>query len=258
MNTAEVFESHRPRLLGVANRLLGSRADAEDLVQDAYLRWHQCPREDIQSPVAWLVTTTTHLCLDRLRRLKLERPAGMASDASVEEAVDSPESRHELADEVAAAFGIVLERLGREERMAFLLRDVFDFDYPEMARLLGKSEAACRQVIRRARLRLSEPVARFRLSRESRERLLQKFLDALSSGDRREITALLAEADETAAERKPQTAWLADEPETIVEADDGDEAWQPAAPWWIHSRPGGQPRHNGRGHGVLQVWNTPR
>lgn len=195
---AEVFESHRPRLLGVACRMLRSRSDAEDLVQDAYLRWHHSPKEDIQSPVAWLVTTTTRLCLDRLRDLQQERleyTGSWSSDTAFQEAVDSPETQRELAGEVAAAFLVVLERLGREERVAFLLHDVFDYGYRDIARMLGKTEPACRQIIRRARIRLREPAPRFVEPTESRAHILKKFLAALASGDRRDVMALLVEED---------------------------------------------------------------
>jgi len=116
--TVEVFESHRPRLFGVAYRMLGSRTDAEDLVQDAYLRWHQSATEDIHSPVAFLVTITTRLCLDRLRELKQEREQYVRPwlpEPFVDDFTPSPEMQCELADEVSVALLAVLERLGPEE-----------------------------------------------------------------------------------------------------------------------------------------------
>jgi len=200
---AEVFESHRPRLFGIAYRMLGSRTDAEDLLQDAYLRWHESNRTTIQSAIAFLVTVTTRLCIDRLRDLKQERacyggpwlPEPIADDH-----IPSPEMQREFADDVSIAFLAVLERLGAEERAAFLLHDVFDYDYPEVAQTLGKTETACRQLIHRARARLREPRARFRVSTESHERLLEKFLVATASGSRQAVMALLAEEVEYAGE----------------------------------------------------------
>ena len=194
--TAETFETHRPRLFGVAYRMLGSRADAEDVLQDAWLRWHQSATDDIQTPVAWLVTTTTRLCLDRLRAVKQDRERYVGPwlpEPIVNDHIPSPELQRELADEVSVAFLAVLERLGPEERAAFLLYEVFDYDYREVAQMLGKAEPACRQMVHRARTRVRESRPRFSVALESRERLLEKFITAASSGDRQAVMALLAE-----------------------------------------------------------------
>jgi RNA polymerase sigma-70 factor, ECF subfamily len=194
--TAEIFQSHRPRLFGVAYRMLGSRAAAEDVLQDAYLRWHQSATEDIQSPIAFLVTITTRLCLDHLRELKLERELYVGPwlpEPIVEDQFPSPEMQLELAGEVSVAFLAVLERLGPEERAAFLLHDVFDYDYPEVAEILGKAQPACRQMIHRARSRVRESRPRFSVTAESRERVLRKFLTAVGTGDRQAVMALLTE-----------------------------------------------------------------
>jgi RNA polymerase sigma-70 factor (ECF subfamily) len=195
-DTAEVFESHRPRLFRLAYRMLGSRFDAEDLVQDAYLRWHQSATQDIQSPVAFLVTITTRLCLDRLRELKQEREHYVGRwlpEPIVEDLIPSPEMQLELADEVSIAFLVLLERLGPEERAAFLLHEIVDYDYPEVAQMLGKTEPACRQMIHRARIRVRESRPRFSITTESRERVLGKFLTAVGTRDRKAVMALLAE-----------------------------------------------------------------
>src|SRR5262245_23070002 len=127
---ADIFESHRSRLFGTAYRMLGTRADAEDVLQDAYLRWHEAAGDDIQSPAGFLVTVTTRLCLDRLRCLKKERgqdPAPGLPESIVEDCARSPEEECEIAEEVSAAFLTVVERLGPEARAAFLLREVFDY-----------------------------------------------------------------------------------------------------------------------------------
>lgn len=200
---ADIFESHRSRLFGTAYRMLGTRADAEDVLQDAYLRWHEAARNDIQSPTGFLVTVTTRLCLDRLRHLKKEREQDKAPwlpESIVEDRVSSPEEECEIADEVATAFLAVLERLGPESRVAFLLREVFDYDYPEVARIVGKSESACRQLIHRSRTHLRDSRARFVITRECRERVLNKLLAALGTGNRQAVLALLAEKIEHVAD----------------------------------------------------------
>jgi RNA polymerase sigma-70 factor, ECF subfamily len=192
----EIFESHRGRLFGIAYRMLGSRADADDLLQDAYLRWHQCATQSIQSPLGFLVTITTRLCLDRLRELKQEREQYVGPwlpEPVVEDRLPSPEMQLELADQVSVGFLAILERLGPEERAVFLLHDVFDYDYPEVAEVLGKAEPSCRQMIHRARSRVRESRPRFTVTAQSRERLLEKFLAAAGTGDRQAVMALLAE-----------------------------------------------------------------
>lgn len=195
-DAARIFEAHRGRLFGIAYRMLGSRADADDLLQDAYLRWHECSTENIESPIAFLVTVTTRLCLDRLRVLKHERErytGPWLPEPIVEDYAASPETQLELADEVSLGFLAVLERLGPEERAVFLLHDVFDYDYAEVAEVVGKAEPSCRQMIHRARLRVRESHPRFTVTAESRERLLEKFFAAAGVGDRRAVMALLAE-----------------------------------------------------------------
>src|SRR5262245_19783063 len=149
--TTEVFELHRPRLFGIACRMLGSRSEAEDLLQDAYLRWHESQRVNIQSAVAFLVCVTTRLCVDRLRKRKQEGARDVAQVECSDELAactpfPSPELQRECSEEVSLALATVFDRLGREERAAFLLHDVFDYDYPELAGILGKNEPACRQM----------------------------------------------------------------------------------------------------------------
>src|SRR5262245_14099715 len=158
---ADIFQSHRARLFAIAYRMLRNRADAEDVLQDAYMRWHESTLNDIQSPIGFLITVTTRLCLDRLRHLKMEREEfKLFSLPDLEPIADdylpSPEEQLEIAGEVSVAFVAVLERLTAEERAAFLLRDVFDYDYPELAQIIGKSECACRQLVHRSRVHLRD------------------------------------------------------------------------------------------------------
>jgi RNA polymerase sigma-70 factor (ECF subfamily) len=195
--TASIFESHRSRLLSVAYRMLGGNADAEDLVQDAYLRWHQSSSSEIGSPVAFLVTVTKRLCLDRLRELKSQRITyfdGDLPEPTAEGHAPSPEARLEGVEGLSEGFLQVLERLGTAERATFLLHDIFDYDHHEVARTLGKSEQACRQTLHRARERLREPRARFSVAPDSREYqgLFKAFLAAVDSGEREAVAALLA------------------------------------------------------------------
>lgn len=198
---ADIFESHRSHLFGVAYRMLRTRADAEDVLQDAYLRWHETTQSDIESPIGFLITVTTRLCLDRLRHSKKQREELMETwlpEAVEEDHVPSPEEQAEIAEEVSVAFLAVLERLGSEERAAFLLREVFDYDYPEVAQMVDKSESACRQLIHRSRKHLRDSHPRFVVTPECRERVLKKFIAAITTCDRQAVRALLAEEIEYA------------------------------------------------------------
>jgi len=200
--TAEIFQSNRSRMLGVAYRLLGSRSDAEDVLQDAFLNWCQCSQENIQSATAFLVTITKRLCFDRLRKVKQEREhrAELGLPLPVaEDEFPSAETQLEAVENASAAFVAVLERLGPEERVAFLLHDVFDYEYPEVAQTLGKNEATCRQVIHRARERVRDSRARFSVTSEARQRRLRKFVVATRTGDRKDVMALICEDLENAA-----------------------------------------------------------
>ena len=192
----DLFDGLRPRLFGIAYRMLGVRADAEDVLQDAWLRWNAADRDGLQSAEAWLVTVVTRLAIDRLRAAKAERAAYVGEwlpEPLVTVDEHTPERAAELAGEVSLAFLHVLERLAPEERAAYLLRQVFDYDYDEIAQMLGKSQAALRQVVHRAseRLRLERP--RFEVPPETHRRLLERFVQAARSGERAAIRALLAE-----------------------------------------------------------------
>jgi RNA polymerase sigma-70 factor, ECF subfamily len=190
------FQQHTPRLYGIAYRMLGSRADAEDVLQEAYLRWHQTNTEGVRTPEAWLVTTVTRLCIDRLRAARVEREAYtgpwlpeplLTGDAA------PPDYRAELASDLSIAFLVVLERLAPDERAAFLLHDVFDCGYAEVARILGKSEVASRQMVHRARLRVRRDRPRFAVSESARTALLNQFVAAVNARDQDALLALFAE-----------------------------------------------------------------
>jgi len=192
----ETFNAHRSRLLGIAYRMLGSRAAAEDVLQEAYIRWHQSDRAEVRSAEAWLVTSVTRLCIDQLRAAKKEREAYTGPwlpEPVVSREVPSPEGIMETASDVSIAFLAVLELLSPEERSAFLLREVFEFEYAEVAQILGKSEATCRQIVHRAKERVREGRPRFQVSRQAHMRLLEKFIAAASTGNRQQLEVLFAE-----------------------------------------------------------------
>ncbi len=191
-----IFESNRCRLLGTAYRMLKTRADAEDVLQEAYLRWHEVADEHIKSPTGFLITVTTRLCLDRIRRLKREQekaPETGEVELDTDAYATSPEEQREVAENLSVAFLAVLERLSPDERAAFLLREVFDYDYSEVARTVCKSESACRQLIHRARTHLRDGRARFAIEKNCRERLFERFLAATTTGDHVTVCALLSE-----------------------------------------------------------------
>jgi RNA polymerase sigma-70 factor, ECF subfamily len=189
------FEEHRGRLWGVAYRMLGSRADADDMVQEAYLRWHGTAADEIRTPEAWLMTTTTRLCIDRLRQLRTERKAYVGPWLPEPLVAEPPaaDAATELASDLSVAFLALLERLAPEERAAFLLHDVFESGYDEIAAALGKTAAACRQLVSRARRRVREERPRVRVSAAERERLVDAFMRAIELRDRDALLALFAE-----------------------------------------------------------------
>jgi RNA polymerase sigma-70 factor, ECF subfamily len=184
------FESERARLLALGYRMLGGVADAEDVVQEAWLRWQRAD-ESVDHPRAWLVRVVTRLCIDRLRAASAER-ARYKGPWLPEPLVERADGAIERAEEVSLAFLMALERLSPLERAAFLLHDVFDRDYDEIAATLERSEAACRQLATRARAHLKQSDRRFRPSDEEAQRLTHAFLAAAATGDLDGLRAVLA------------------------------------------------------------------
>jgi RNA polymerase sigma-70 factor, ECF subfamily len=193
----DAFAAARPKLFSIAYRMLGTRADAEDVLQDAWLRWHNTDRSTLQSAEAWLVTVVTRLAIDRLRVAKTERESyvGWWLPEPLVEEIDerTPEAVAELAGELSVALLWVLERLSPEERAAFLMRQAFDQDYADIAALLGKSEAACRQLVHRASERVQQERPRYEVNRDAQRRLLEKFVHAARNSDRDAMKSLLAD-----------------------------------------------------------------
>jgi len=190
----------RPRLLGLAYRMLGDYDEAEDAVQEAYLRWQSANEDEIRSPEAWLVTVVTRIAVDRLRALKADRtnypgpwlPEPIAMDVSMLPAsTPSPNDEVEVASDLSIALLVLLEQLRPEERAAFLLREVFDASYEEISRVLERSEDAIRQMVHRARTRVHAGRPRVALPPGEVERLLDDFRNALAEDDAEGVLALL-------------------------------------------------------------------
>lgn len=190
------FNQLRSRLQKIAYRMLGSVAEAEDVVQDVWLRWNAATPQSIANVEAWLVSVTTRLSIDRLRAAKTQREhyTGIwLPEPQMSEVPATPEEINERADDVSMAYLILLERLTPEARAAFLLHEVFDADYAQIAEAIGKTQAACRQLVSRAKAQLRDDRPRFTVPPETHHRLLQTFAQVLERGDFAGINALLAE-----------------------------------------------------------------
>lgn len=190
------FEELRPDLGRLAYRMLGSLADADDVLQDAYLRWSRDNRDAVDSPRAYLSSIVTRLCIDRRRADAVKRETYVGPwlpEPIVESENADGESPVEAAESVSMAFLIVLESLTPVERGAYLLRRIFDYDYSVIAGVLGESEANCRQLVSRAEKRIADARPRFEASRDEAERLSGAFLQACATGDLDGLLKLLAD-----------------------------------------------------------------
>ena len=186
-----VFEAERPRLRRLAYRMLGSVTEAEDAVQDAWLRWDRAGAA-AENPRAWLVQTVTRLCLDRMKSARARRETYVGPwlpEPLIEEIADDPVER---AEDVSVAFLLALERLSPLERAVFLLHDVFDQDYAEVGRALGRGEAAVRQLASRARAHVRDARPRFSVSPEKTLELAAAFMRAAAAQDMEGLSSLLA------------------------------------------------------------------
>jgi RNA polymerase sigma-70 factor (ECF subfamily) len=191
------FESQRGYLRAFAYRMLASRAEAEDVVQDAWLRWQAADRTAVDNPRGFLVQVVTNLCLDRLTSARARRESYVGvwlPEPLMEDAMTpGPEVATEYAQDVSTAFLLALDRLSPLERAAFLLHDVFDLDFDEVGRRLQRSPAAVRQLASRARLHVREAHVRHEVSRDEAERLLAAFGQALARGDVEALANTLSE-----------------------------------------------------------------
>jgi RNA polymerase sigma-70 factor, ECF subfamily len=192
----EIFKRQRARLFGIAYRMLGTNTDAEDILQEAYLKWHQANADEIETPEAWLVTIVTRLSIDRLRKASRERETYIGPwlpEPLAVSAAPSPEEELELASNLSLAFMVLLERLSPVERAAFLLHDIFDCGYADIARIVGKTETASRQLIHRARERVRREKTRFEASDQDRAKLIKKFTAAAYAGDEKTLLSLFSD-----------------------------------------------------------------
>jgi RNA polymerase sigma-70 factor (TIGR02957 family) len=194
----ELLDELRPGAFAIAYRMLGSVSEAEDVVQEALLRLHraQLEGERIQSPRAYVSTVVTRLGIDQLRSARRRRETYVGDwlpEPLLTREEDDPARQAEMADSLSLAFLVLLESLSPEQRAAFLLREVFDYGYDEIARVVGKSEANARQLVARARRHVDERRPRFEATREQHERLADRFFAAMGDGDVKALEAMLAE-----------------------------------------------------------------
>jgi RNA polymerase sigma-70 factor (ECF subfamily) len=195
----EAFETYRPYLFAIAYRMLGSAMDAEDMVQETYIRFSSTPPETIHSPKAFLTTIITRLCMDQLQLARRKRetyvgpwlPEPILTAETAE--IADPEQRVETEESISLAFLILLEELQPFERAVFLLREVFEYEFAEMAAMLNKSEAACRRSFSRAKQHLREHRPRFPASRQTHRQLLSRYQQAVQTGEMNPLMSLLAE-----------------------------------------------------------------
>ncbi|ACZ87382.1 RNA polymerase sigma-70 factor [Streptosporangium roseum] len=194
MTRAEEFEQLRPLLFSIAYRLLSSVSEAEDVVQEAWLRWEATPTRPA-SPKAFLSAIVSRISIDVLRSARVRREEYVGPwfpEPLLTDPYEDPEHSAELADSVSMAALLLLERLSPLERAVFVLREVFGFGFGEIASAVGRSEAACRQLVVRARRHMDEGRPRFEADRTEREELAGRFLEAFRDGDVNGLTALLA------------------------------------------------------------------
>ncbi|MFE2165532.1 RNA polymerase sigma-70 factor [Streptomyces sp. NPDC059447] len=190
------FEEHRPRMFGIAYRMLGSATEAEDIVQDAYLRWTSADRGDVEHPGAWLAKAVTNLCLNALTSARVRReeyvgpwlPEPVLTGGGALGPLESAEQR----DSVSMALLVLLEQLTPVERAVYVLREAFAYSHRDIAGLLDLSEANCRQLYRRAAARVSAPKPRFEPDPARWQSLVETFLEAARGGDVARLETMLA------------------------------------------------------------------
>jgi RNA polymerase sigma-70 factor (ECF subfamily) len=197
------FETARPVLLGLAYRILGSQADAEDAVQDTFIKWEQTEKAGIENPIAWLTTACTRRCIDLLcaaHRTRVEYVGAWLPEPIQTATMATSESDPSLGASLGTAFMLMLERLTPKERAAYLLHEIFDMTYPDIARTLQIQETTCRKLVSRARANIDQAKVRHVTPRERQEQLLAAFETALTSGSTEPLAALLSDEIELAAD----------------------------------------------------------
>jgi RNA polymerase sigma-70 factor (ECF subfamily) len=193
MDRIEVFTRHRPLLFSIAYRLTGSVMDAEDILQEAFLRWQNTTDDDVRSPKAYLSAIVTRLGIDHLRSAQVQREDYLGPWLPEPLVTDQPPDTAVLAESLSMAFLVLLESLSPVERAVFLLREVFDYEYEEIAKIVEKSEANCRQLVRRAKAHLADRRPRFNTSKEQQQQITFQFAQACLNGNLNGLLSLLAE-----------------------------------------------------------------
>lgn len=191
----DVFSTDRPLLFSIAYRMLGSASDAEDVLQDAWLRYSGADRSAIRSPKAFATTIVTRLCLDRLKSARATREEYVGPwlpEPVLTSEVENPATILQRAESLTLAFLVLLEKLAPEERAVFLLKDIFEYGHSEVAEMLGMTEENSRQLLHRAKARLADGRPRLSGTPESRRAVAERFARAFSSGNGSELSALLA------------------------------------------------------------------
>jgi RNA polymerase sigma-70 factor (ECF subfamily) len=194
--TLSLFEEQRRQLFGIAYRMLGSVTEAQDMVQESYLRWQQAPDESIRSPRAWLTTVITRLCINHLQLARVKRETYVGPwlpEPLVDEQAGDPADTSTLADSLSLAFLVLLETLSPTERAVFILREGFDCEFSDIAQIVEKSEANCRQILARARKRIDERRPRYDVSRTDAEKLVAPFVAAVRNGDLETLIASMSD-----------------------------------------------------------------
>jgi RNA polymerase sigma-70 factor (ECF subfamily) len=192
----DVFNTERALLFSIAYRMLGSASDAEDVLQDAWLRYRGADRSAVRSPKAFATTIVTRLCLDRLKSARATREEYIGPwlpEPVLTSEIAGPAALLQRAESVTLAFLVLLEKLSPEERAVFLLKDIFEYDHMEVAEMLGTTPENSRQLLHRAKVRLAEAKPRLTGTSESRLAVAERFARAFSTGDGSELTALLAQ-----------------------------------------------------------------
>ncbi len=198
-----LFKHRRPYLIGLAYRILGSLAEAEDAVQDTYLKWHECKRGTASNPVGWLTATCTRRSIDMLRsarRSRVDYVGAWLPEPIQTMTVDAPEGAVELASTLSLAFMLVLERLAPKERAASILREVFDPPYDDVAAALNVMEAACRKLVSRARNRIGREEPGGVVPKERQDELLTAFQAVIATGSTAQLATLMREDIELRAD----------------------------------------------------------
>lgn len=195
MNESDTFNTYRNYLFAIAYRMLSSAMDAEDMVQETYLRWQNRGEAEIESPKSYLAAIITRLCIDQLRSARVQRETYVGPwlpEPILMETTNS-EGMVAMSESISMAFLLLLESLSPTERAAFLLREVFEYEYAEVAQVVGKSEANCRQIVRRAKQHITNGRPRFETTFEEQQNLLIEFTQACTNGDLTGLMAVLAD-----------------------------------------------------------------